>query len=425
MSILIKNILAILPSGSARGVDIYIDGDKIAAVGQLEPSVLADKVIDGHGKLLIPGFVNAHTHAYMTAMRSAADDLSFSDWLFGRVMPMENSLTKEDAFHSSMLACMEMIRGGITTFCDMHMFPAQSLLAAREIGMRAVITRGLSGGADDAEGGERRLREARWEIENYAHEENISFMLAPHAMYTCDEGYLREIGEAAAELNLGIHTHLSESRGEVSGCMEKYGCSPVELYDRCGLLHDRTVAAHCVHLSERDMELLKERGASVAVNTVSNMKLGNGFCPVPELMKRGVNLCLGTDSAASNNALSILREMQMVSLVHKGLCEDSTAVTAWDTFLMATKNGAKALGLGGVTGEIAVGMKADLAIFDLNRADCCPVDDPVPALSYASAGGQAETVLINGVPVLEKGEFAFASQRETMEKVQKIRERIG
>lgn len=424
MSILIKNILAILPTGSTRGVDIYIEDDKIAAVGQQDVSVSPDKVIDGCGKLLLPGFINAHTHAYMTAMRSAADDLSFSDWLFGRVMPMENSLTSEDAFHSSMLACMEMIRGGVTTFCDMHMFPGQSLQAAKKIGMRAVITRGLSGGADDVEGGARRLREARWEIETYAGEENISFMLAPHAMYTCDEAYLREIAEAAVELNVGIHTHLSESRGEVSGCMEKYSCSPVELYDRCGLLHDRTVAAHCVHLSEADMALLAERGVSVAVNTVSNMKLGNGFCPVPKLRQRGVNLCLGTDSAASNNSLSILREMQMVSLVHKGLCEDSTAVTAWDTFLMATKNGAKALGLSDV-GEIAVGMKADLAIFDLSRADCCPVDDPVPALSYASSGWQAETVIINGVPVLESGVFAFADERETMESVQKIRERIG
>ncbi|MGI6029788.1 MAG: amidohydrolase family protein [Candidatus Heteroscillospira sp.] len=401
----IRDILAILPDG-VRRCSIYIDGDTIVSVDDKPADFVPDKIIDGRSKLASPGFVNAHTHNYMTLMRSYADDLSFGDWLFGRIMPMEDRLTPEDAYWSCMLAAMEMIASGTTCYLDMHMFPDVTVRAALDSGMRAVISRGLSGGGDDAQGGARRIREARDEINAWRDKNpRLSFMLAPHAVYTCSEDYLREIAGLAGELGLGINTHLAETDTEVRTSYEKYGCSPVELYDRFGLLKSNTVAAHCVRLSVNDINILSYRGVSAAINTGSNLKLGNGTPPIASLKRHGVNLCFGTDSAASNNSLSVLREMQLFSLVHKGVTKDPTIAPAADCFDMATKNGAQALGLGEITGQLRAGMKADIAIFGLDEPGRVPLTDPKAVMCYASAGWNADTVLIDGVVVMENGEF--------------------
>jgi 5-methylthioadenosine/S-adenosylhomocysteine deaminase len=224
-------------------------------------------------------------------------------------------------------------------------------------------------------------------------------------VYTCDEDYLRQIAELARELGLGIHTHLAETDSEVRHCYEKYDCSPVELYDRFGLLKEDTVAAHCVRLTVNDINILSYRGVSAAVNTGSNLKLGNGTPPIASLKRHGVNLCFGTDGAASNNSLSILREMQLFSLVHKGVSKDPTIAPAADCFDMATKNGARALGLGDSVGELRAGMKADIAIFELGEPGRVPLRGPKSMRCDARAGWNADTVLVNGEIVLENGEF--------------------
>lgn len=405
MKIIIDGALCIMPDLTTRETSVYIDDGIIVSVGTQPQNFTADETIDGRGKLLTPGMVNAHTHAYMTVLRNRADDLDFNTWLFNKIMPAEEALSPEDAFNSALLGCAEMLTFGVTSFLDMHMFPGASVKAAQQSGMRAVISRGLSGGADDIDGGIRRLREAREEIKEYSSLENISFMIGPHALYTCDEKYLCEAAETAKELGIGINTHLAETEYEVMVCREKYGCTPAELYDRCGLLSDRTVAAHCVQLTDSDIALLKERGVNVAVNTSSNLKLGNGFAPVGKMLDAGINLCLGTDSTASNNNLSILRELQLVTMVHKGVNLDPRSVTAKQGFMMATTNGAKALFPDEKLGVIEVGAKADLALFPIDCPSMIPLADAVSAISYSSAGLRAETVLVNGKVVLRKGEF--------------------
>lgn len=421
----IRDILAVLPEG-AKTCSIYIDGDTIAAIGEAPAGFVPDRIIEGRDRLAAPGFVNAHTHNYMTLMRGYADDLSFNDWLFGRIMPMEDRITPEDAYWSCMLAAMEMIRSGTTCYLDMHMFPEVTVRAALDSGMRAVISRGLSGGAEDAEGGARRIREARNEIGQFRDTSGrLSFMLAPHAVYTCDEGYLREIADLSRELKLGINTHLAETDNEVRTCYEKYGCSPVELYDRFGLLKSSTVAAHCVRLSINDINILSYRDVSAVINTGSNLKLGNGTPPIASLKRHGVNLCFGTDSAASNNSLSILREMQLFSLVHKGVTKDPTIAPAADCFDMATKNGARALGLGAVTGQLVPGMKADIAIFGLTEPGRVPLADPRAAMCYASAGWSADTVLIDGKLVLDNGEFTLFDAEKIRAEVMASCKRLG
>jgi 5-methylthioadenosine/S-adenosylhomocysteine deaminase len=420
MGILIRDALAVLPDGKASRTSIYIQGDSVVSVGQEPEGFVCDRVIPAEDKLVLPGFVNAHTHAYMTPFRNWADDLDFNTWLFERIMPAEDRMASDDAYWGAMLSCMEMIKGGTTCFLDMHMFPHSSVMAAQDSGMRAVISRGLSGGEDDPVGGERRLREAIAEYEACSGFPTIGFMLAPHAPYSCDEGYLRDIKAVADDYDLGIHTHLSESAGEVSNCREKYGVTPIGLFDRCGLITSRTVAAHCVHLTDEDIALIASRGMSVAVNTASNLKLANGVARVPEMQKAGINLCLGTDGASSNNALSVLREMQLITLIHKGVRGGALAVTAHDAFDMATKNGARALGIN--AGEIAAGKKADLAMFSLNDPALTPLGDPVAALSYSAYGVSADTVIINGEVVLDGGRFTkFDSERVLHEVRQSVR----
>ncbi len=412
--LLIRNTLAVLPGENGpegRRCSVAVKDGQISAVLPAETDCAAVTVLDGRDGLLTPGLVNAHTHVYMTGMRNWADDLSFEDWLFGRVMPKEDSLTPQDAYVFSLLGCLEMLSGGVTAYLDMHMFPGMSARAALASGMRAVLSRGLTGGGDDVAGGERRLREAREEYAAFRGEKRLGFMLAPHAPYTCSQDYLLEIADAARELDLGIHTHLSETAGEVENCLKQYGCTPIGLFDRCGLLSDRTVAAHCVHLTEEDMELLAARGVSVATNPASNLKLANGFAPVPELLRRGVNVCLGTDGSASNNSLSVLRELALVTLLHKGRTGDPCSVTAREGFTMATKAGSRALGLEG--GEIKAGAPADLALFDLDAPGLVPLGDCVAALSYSGASLRTRAVVVDGELVWNE----YRSTKLDMEKV--------
>lgn len=421
MRIAIENILAILPEDICQTTSVYIDGDTICAIGSAPEGFVADKTIQGGEKLLSPGFVNAHTHVYMTGMRNRADDLNFMDWLFKTVMPIEETLTQEEAYYSIQLGLMEMLLSGTTCLNDMHIFPLITAKALADCGFRGVLSRGLVGDAENWQGGLQRLKMAEEEINAYKHIPTLEFMLAPHAPYTCDEKYLRLVAERSKQLGVGLHSHLSESSDEQEKIKAKYGCSPAQLYDRCGVLTEKTVLAHCVYLSDSDIELLAARGSSVAHNPASNMKLGNGFAPVSKMLAAGVNVALGTDGCCSNNNQSMLREMQLAALIHKGTDKNATAVTAKNVFDMATINGAKALGLGESLGEIKVGKKADLCIFSLSPADepgFFPLGDAKAALCYASAGLKAETVIVNGQVLLQNGEFM------TMD-VEKIRYEVG
>ncbi|MEG0941700.1 MAG: amidohydrolase [Oscillospiraceae bacterium] len=425
MDILIKNVKAILPEKTANNLSVYISNGVIVSLDFPPVGFNADKIIDGTNKLLAPGFVNAHTHAYMSALRNKADDLSFMTWLFDNVMIMENKLTEEDAYWSMQLGCMEMLASGVTSFLDMHMFPNVTARAAVDSGMRAVLTRGLQGGRDSMEGGLLRLKQATDDINNFKGIETLGFMLAPHAPYTCDDYYLKEVAALADELHVGINTHLSESADEQKTIMERYNMTPTQLFDSCGILRKNTVCAHCVYLSKKDMDILAARGTSVAHNPASNMKLGNGFADVVSMRRHGINVCIGTDGAASNNNQSMLREIQLAALIHKGTSNDPTAITASEVFEMATLNGARALGLSDKVGEIRVGKRADLAMYDLTFPGFFPLGDAKSALCYSSAGLRADTVLVNGRVLLENGEYKTIDAEKVRFKINELTKRLG
>ncbi len=418
MNLIIKNVL--LPDGeTTKKSDIYIENGIIKSLGSAPENFVADEIIDGKNKLALPTFVNSHTHAYMTVLRGVADDLPFMDWLFGNVMPREEKLTNEQAYWSALLGCAEMIKRGTSTFCDMHCFYGSSSKAAIKSGMRGVIGRGLVG----TEGGQERLDELYREIEEFGHNKNLSFMLAPHAIYTCDSNFLLKVRIEAERLGLGINIHLAESVTEFEDCIKANGCTPTEYLDKIGLLTNKTIAAHCVQLTDNDISILASHGVSVASNPKSNLKLGNGIAPLYKLDKAGVNICLGTDSTASNNSLNMFSELNYAAMLQKGINGDSTAINAKKAFEFATVNGAKALGIEKL-GKLEEGWKADIMLLDLDVPQMMPFRETYSMICYSADGSEVDTVIIDGKPVYVHKEFKTIDTEELYYEIAKIKEVI-
>lgn len=424
MGIVIRDALAVLPGEKEPVIDrhsIYIAGDLISGIDVRPEGFSEDEVIDGKDRLVIPGLVNAHTHTYMSMMRNCADDLSFMDWLFGRVSPIEEKLAGEDAYWGSLLGQIEMIRSGTTTFSDMQMNIHQTTRAAAESGMRAVISRGLVG--DSYDRNDRRLNEALEEMEDGKDCSRLTFLLGPHAPYTCSPDYLRMVSDVAKEKGVGIHIHLSESMTEIENMRKDHGCTPIEYALNAGVFDVPTLAAHCVQLQGDDISILAEHHVSVVTNPASNMKLGNGFAPVPELLEAGVNVCLGTDGAASNNAQNMFREMSHLALIHKGTHKTPQCIGASQVFQAATIAGAKALRLN--TGSIEVGKKADLAILRLDCASMMPNNNLLAALCYSADGSETDTVIIDGKIVMQGRELKTIDEERVFYEIRQMCPRLG
>lgn len=427
MGIVLKNILALLPEGntdSIREADIYIEGSRIAAIGNKPEGFQEEKVIDGKDRLAIPGLINCHTHSYMSFMRNVADDLSFMDWLFGTIDPIEQQMTDEDTYWGACLAIIEMMKSGTTCFNDMQMNIHQTTRAVKESGMRAVISRGLVGSGND-EAGQMRLRQAYEERDAAADCDRLTFMLGPHAPYTCDDGFMRIVSEEAKKNNMRIHVHLSESESEIQQIKDKYGCTPIEMADKNGLFDVPAIAAHCVQITESDMQILKDKNVSVVTNPASNMKLGNGFAPVPELLQKGINVCLGTDGAASNNSLNLFHEMSLLALIHKGVKRTPQCISAKENIRIATINGAKALGMEKEIGSLEVGKKADIAILNLNTPSLTPRNNLIAGLSYSANGSEVETVIIDGKITMENRKVLTMDEELVYKKINEIIVRMG
>lgn len=427
MNLELRNILAVLPDGDAditQKTNIFIQGDTIASIGNAPAGFQAEKVMNCEGKMAIPGLINAHTHSYMAFMRNVADDLSFMDWLFGTIDPIEQQMTDEDAYWGASLAILEMMKSGTTCFNDMQMNIHQTTRAVKESGMRAVICRGLVGNGND-EAGQMRLKQAYEERKAFADCDRLQFFLGPHAPYTCDEAFLRIIAEEARKNRMGIHMHLSESVTEIENCKKDYGCSPIELARRCGLFESPFIAAHCVQVTPEDIDILKKYNVSVVTNPASNMKLGNGFAPVPEMLEKGINVCLGTDGAASNNSLNLIHEMSLLALIHKGTHRASQCVSAAEVFRIATLNGAKALGMEQQIGSIEAGKKADIAILDLKAPSMWPNNNPIAALSYSANGSEVDSVIINGELTMEHRNVLTMDEERILFENEKIMKRMG
>lgn len=398
--------------------DLYIKDGIIAGIGEKPEEFESYTELDARDKLVMPGLINAHTHVYMTILRNYADDVNFSEWLFNRVSPVEDRLPVEAAYWTNLLGFAEMFRSGTTSYVDMHMYRCMSGKAAKAAGIRAFIGRGLVG-EDLYTDGLARFQEALAEKEEYG-SDRINIILSPHAPYSCSEKLYRQVAEESKKLGVLKQTHLSEGIAEVESILEKYKKTPVKwLYD-IGFLDEETLLAHCVQMREDDIEILKNSKASVVTNPVSNAKLGNGFAPAEDMKNAGVNLCIGTDGTSSNNTLNMFREMGFLSLIHKGLKKDSTAMSALDVINAATINGAKALGVKDKLGIIAKGAKADIIFLDLKSPSLFPNNNIVSSLCYSANGSEVTDVMVDGELVMKNREFLTIDYERVCYEVNKI-----
>ncbi|RJX20946.1 MAG: amidohydrolase [Ammonifex sp.] len=420
MDILIKGTIVPVtgPEDVIRDGVVAVRDGEIVYVGRLDGlnDFSADKIFGGAETAVLPGLVNAHTHAAMTLFRSYADDLPLMKWLEEAIWPLENRLKAADVYWGTLLACVEMLLGGTTTFADMYFFMNEVAAAVQESGMRASLSRGLIGYGPNA--GEALAESREFILEWHGKAGGrVSCMLGPHAPYTCPPEYLKKVAETAAELGVGVHIHVAETRQETAEIRKQHGCSPVELLAGCGLLDVQVLAAHCVHVSPGDIEILAKKGTAVAHNPESNMKLASGIAPVTDLLGAGVTVGLGTDGAASNNNLDMLEEMRSAALLQKVAREDSMALPAYTALEMATIGGARALGLGQVIGTIETGKRADLVLVDLRKPHFYPPHDVVAHIVYAARAGDVHTVLVDGKVVVDAGQVLTVNVETVLDNV--------
>ena len=405
MGILIRNAdIVTLRKGDEEPFlgDILIDEGRIQEVGG-SIDTESHEVINAKGMVALPGLVNAHTHGAMTLLRGYADDLPLNIWLEEKIWPLEEKLTPEDIYWGTMLALAEMIRGGITAFADMYFFMDEAARAVEEVGIRACLCRGLvaaGGGADKS------LREADDFVSQWhgGAEGRITAMFGPHAPYTCPPEFLEETVSLAQDQGVGIHIHLGETKKEQEDIKRRYGRTPFEYVSDLGLFEQHVLAAHCVHLEEGDFKILMEAGAYVAHCPQSNLKLASGVAPIPEMMKMGIPVALGTDGAASNNNLDLFEEIRLAGVLHKGVSHDPTLIPARDALEMATIKGVEALGIEGV-GPLQVGGRADLILLDFDKPHLAPLHDIIAQITYSAGAADVDTVIVDGKILMEGREL--------------------
>jgi len=397
MGIVIKNVIAAVGDpATAKAVNLRIENGVISAVDEQPlPLSAGDTVVDGQGRFALPGMVNAHTHLPMSLFRSLADDVSLDTWLHKHIWPAEKRLTPDDVYWGSLLSLAEMIKGGTTQVADMYFHTDSIARAVSEVHMRATLSYGIVAGKLD-EHGKDELGKARAAIERWhgASGGRIRTAVSPHAIYTCGMDVWTAAVDLAQRKHVPLHIHLSETRAEVAWAKEKWGDTPVAALDKLGVFSVPTIAAHCVHVTAQEMEILARRAVTVVHCPKSNAKLGNGHAPVVSLLNAGVNVALGTDGAASNNSQDMIEEMRMASLLQKEHLEDPTVLPAQEAAIMATRNGAEALGMG--ARRIAVGEDADIVLVDLSGVDTIPAYDPFSALVYAGHGSDVTDVIVAG-----------------------------
>ena len=380
--------------------------------------------LDNHA--LMPGLINLHGHSAMSLLRGFADDLALMDWLNNHIWPAEGK-TVSDAFvyDGSLLAMAEMVAGGTTTINDMYFFNAAVAKAGLLSGVRTFVgctilefPNAYAQNADEyiAKG----LRE---QVPFYG-DDLIRFVLAPHAPYTVSDATFREVVDLTEKYDMLIHCHIHETQDEISGSLKEYGVRPIERLNQLGVINSRLIAAHCVHLTDDEIALFAEKGASVAHNPASNMKLASGFAPVVKMLQNGVNVGLGTDGAASNNKLDMFAEMRLAALIAKGFSGSPTDLTAYETLKMATVNGAKALHLDDKIGNLKKGMRADMIAVDLSDITTQPVFNPISHIVYAADRSQVDFVWVNGEMLLKNKQFTRIDLAEIKAKARFWQNRI-
>jgi 5-methylthioadenosine/S-adenosylhomocysteine deaminase len=380
--------------------------------------------LDGHA--LIPGLINAHTHAAMSLMRGIADDIPLMDWLNKHIWPAEAKWVDPDFVHlGSQLAIAEMIKGGTTCFSDMYFFPDITAKVASDAGIRAVIGLILIDFPTQWAASSDEYIEKGCEIyRQYRDHHLISSAFAPHAPYTVSDEPFTKIQNLATQMHIPIHLHLHETKDEIQQSDSQYQKRPLARLKDLGLLSPSLIGVHMCNLNAEDIALTKASKLNVVHCPESNLKLASGFCPSAELLKAGVNVAIGTDGAASNNDLDMLGEIRTAALLAKGIAQDPEAVSAHDALTMGTLNGAKALGIEAQTGSLSIGKWADITAIDLNDICSQPVYDPVSHIVYAASRHQVRHVWIHGKQVLSDRKLQTLDEQAILQQTKTWGEKI-
>lgn len=398
-----------------ESTDVYVDGGKIVKIG--ESTIKADRIYDLNGNLLMPSFKNAHTHSAMTFGRSFADDLPLSSWLNDKIFPLEAKLNGDDIYKLSKLAFLEYLTSGITACFDMYYFPENMAKASVDFGFRTVMCGAVNNFKESVE----KLEEYYNKYNNY--DELVSYKLGFHAEYTTSKEIMQGISQLAEKYSAPVFMHSSETKSEVEGCIERYGKSPTALFDEIGLFNYGGGAYHSVWVDDSDLEIYKKRGVWAVINAGSNCKLASGIAPVSKMMDIGINLAIGTDGPASNNALDMFREMYLIAATQKINDCDAASTDANAILKAATIGSAHCMGLDECD-VIDEGKTADLIVIDMHRPNMQPINNITKNIVYSGSKENVKMTMINGKILYENGEFINTDIERIYNEAQAVIDRI-
>ncbi len=408
--------------------DLLIENDIIKTISREKTNVAendtVDTIIEGEGKVLIPGLINLHNHAAMSLFRSYADDLPLKEWLEKKIFPAEAKLTGEDVFWGTSLSLLEMLRGGTTTFVDMYYYMDEVARACLDGGIRAVLSHGIVG--INSLLAYKTLQGAKDFVSNWGNEGNgrIKAIFGPHAPYTCPPDYFKKVLKETEQFdNAFFHIHLAESRQEMKESLEKHQKTPVGLMQEIGLFERPVLAAHCVHVTDEDIDILVNQKVGISHNPGSNLKLGSGIAPLTKMMDKKARLGLGTDGPASNNNLDMFEEIRLSSILQKGYHENPTLICAEEALGMATRGGARALNIDNI-GVLREGAKADIALLDFKKPHLQPHASPIANIVYSASSNDVEAVIVDGKILVEKGSFLTLDEEKIYYEAAKSAERL-
>ncbi len=409
-----------------ENINLITQGDKISYIGKDLPQGYRGEIYNGKNKVLLPGFFNTHSHIPMTLLRGYGEGLPLQRWLFEKMFPFEARLKPSDCYWGSLLGAMEMIKSGVVSYSDMYFNIEDIIRASKDSGLKANISHGTSSNPNNPnfkdsiayKDTERMLEAVKKEASD-----KIKIDIGLHAEYTSNENLVRQVAAYAKEKNLIVHTHISETLSEHESCKEKYGLTPTEYFEKCGLLDNKVIGAHCVWIENEDFQIIKEKGLSPIHCVSSNLKLGSGFAPIKKMMDMGIEIGIGTDGASSNNNLNILEEMHISSLLIKGINRDPQVMSPKEIIKIATINGARSQGRYD-TGCLKVGNKADIIVFDMDKAHLQPIFDVLSNIIYSASGDDISLNMIDGEIVYKNGEFMTIDKEMVIYKSNEIKDRI-
>ncbi len=420
MDVVVRDGLCFV-NGEFVQANVGIEGNTIVYVGKED--LQGELEIDARDKIVVPGMFNAHTHLSMTLFRGLAEDLPLKDWLEKKIWRVERLLSGRDVYWGALLGILEMLKSGTTAFSDLYIYMDEVAKAVGESGIRAVLSYGMAD-RGDKEKAKKELKIGTEFIKNWDNAFNgrIKAIFGPHSPYTCTPEFLKRVKEVARDMNTYVHIHVSETRWEVEHVKALYGKTPVRLLDDINFLDERTVIAHAVWVDDEEMRILKDRGVSVVHCPVSNLKLASGIARVKDMHDIGINVCLGTDGASSNNTYNMFEEMKLTSLLQKVVTGKADALKSEEVLRMATENGYKAYGIKG--GKIERGYIADIVLIERRRHNYCPMYNPLHSLMYASYGCEVTHVIVDGELIVEDGIVLTLDEDKIMDKVESLKEKF-